>query len=443
VSYYVRPGSAIDREAQLRGTSVYFPDRAVPMLPLELSTEICSLKPQVDRLVLSVLLEIDHQGDIVRQEFTKGIIRSAARLTYTAVALALEGDPGLRQRYAGLVPQLEQMRELALILNRKRIRRGSIDFDLPEPLIEFDEFGEMTGITRAPRNIAHRIIEEFMLAANEAVASHLEAAGVPFLYRIHEPPDPARVIEFEELAAGFGHSLGLGPLRVKRFPGVDRKRDGRKVRKDLVLADENLKVTPRHYQKLIAKIEGKPEERILSYLMLRSLKQARYSPDNTGHFALAATAYTHFTSPIRRYPDLVVHRILSAVLENRRPPDQDLAYLGEHCSFTERRAAEAERELVEWKKAKFMAERLGDEFDALVVSVTKYGLFVELLELFVEGLIPIELIPGDRYQFQENTRRIIGARTRRVYKAGDTVRVRLDRVDVLARQLQFSLIPSR
>jgi len=443
VSYYVRPGSAIDREAQLRGTSVYFPDRAVPMLPLELSTEICSLKPQADRLVLSVLLEIDHQGDIVHQEFTKGIIRSAARLTYTAVALALEGDPGLRERYAGLVPQLELMQELALILNRKRMRRGSIDFDLPEPLIEFDEFGEMTGITRAPRNIAHRIIEEFMLAANEAVALHLEAAGVPFLYRIHEPPDPAKVIEFEELAASFGHSLGLGPLRVKRFPVVDRKRDGRKIRKDLVLADESLKVTPRHYQRLIAKIEGKPEERILSYLMLRSLKQARYSPDNTGHFALAAPAYTHFTSPIRRYPDLVVHRILSALLEGKRPPDQDLAFLGEHCSFTERRAAEAERELVEWKKAKFMAERLGDEFDALVVSVTKYGLFVELLDLFVEGLIPIELIPGDRYQFQENARRIIGARTRRIYKAGDTVRVRLDRVDVLARQLQFSLIPSR
>lgn len=443
VSYYVRPGSAIDREAQLRGTSVYFPDRAVPMLPLELSTEICSLKPQADRLALSALLEIDHRGDVVAQRFVKGVIRSAARLTYTAVALALEGDAALRERYPALVPQLELMRELALILNRKRVRRGSIDFDLPEPLIEFDEFGEMTGITRAPRNIAHRIIEEFMLAANEAVASHLEAAGVPFLYRIHEPPDPAKVIEFEELAASFGHSLGLGPLRVKRFPMVDRKRDGRKIRKDLVLADEALKVTPRHYQQLVARIEGKPEERILSYLMLRSLKQARYSPDNAGHFALAAEAYTHFTSPIRRYPDLVVHRILAALIEGRKPPEQDLAFLGEHCSFTERRAAEAERELVEWKKAKFMAERLGDEFEALVVSATKYGLFVELMDLFVEGLIPIELIPGDRYQYQENARRIVGARTRRVYKTGDVVRVRLDRVDVPARQLQFSLLPAR
>ncbi len=312
VSHYVRPGSAIEHEAALRGTSVYFPDRAVPMLPLELSTGICSLKPKVDRLVLSVLLEFDHRGDVVAQRFTRGVIRSAERLTYTAVHMVLEGDPGLRQRYGYLADRLERMRELALLLNRKRVKRGSIDFDLPEPLIEFDEWGEMTGVTRAPRNIAHRIIEEFMLAANEAVASHLEAAGIASLFRIHEPPDPQRVLEFEDIATSFGYSLGLGSLPVKRFPIVERKRDGRKVRKDLVLADERLRISPRHYQNLVAKIEGKPEERVLSYLMLRSLKQARYSADNLGHFALAAKTYTHFTSPIRRYPDLVVHRILSA-----------------------------------------------------------------------------------------------------------------------------------
>ena len=217
VSHYVRPGTPIDAEARLRGTSVYFPDRAVPMLPFELSTNICSLSPQEDRLVLSALLEIDHQGDVVAQEFTPGVIRSAERMTYTNVHLLLEGDAALRDRYAPLVARFELMQELALILNRKRVRRGSIDFDLPEPLIEFDEFGEMTGVTRAPRNIAHRLIEEFMLAANEAVAAHLEATRKPSIYRIHEPPDPKRVMEFEEVAAQFGYSLGVGAIPVKKF----------------------------------------------------------------------------------------------------------------------------------------------------------------------------------------------------------------------------------
>jgi ribonuclease R len=439
VSHYVHPGTPIDAEAFLRGTSVYFPDRAVPMLPLELSTELCSLKPKVDRLVLSALLEIDHNGDVVAQEFTRGVIRSIERLTYTNAHLLLEGDPGVRERYANLADRLELMRELALILNRKRVRRGSIDFDLPEPLIEFDEWGEMIGLTRAPRNIAHRIIEEFMLAANEAVSSHLESAGVPSIYRIHETPDPKRVMEFEEIASQFGHSLGLGAIPVKRFPIVDRKRDGRKIRKDLVLADERLQVSSRNYQKLAAKIEGKPEERILSYLMLRSLKQARYSPDNTGHFALAAETYTHFTSPIRRYPDLVVHRVLSATLDRKAPAAMDLEAIAAQCSDTERRAAEAERELVEWKKVKFMAGRLGDEFTALIITSTKFGFFVELEDLFVEGLVPIDTLPGERFHYHENTRKIIGERSRRTYSIGDRVSVRLDRVDAVQRQLQFSL----
>ncbi len=309
VSHYVRPGTPIDAEARLRGTSVYFPDRAVPMLPFELSTNICSLNPQVDRLVLSALLEIDHQGDMVAQEFARGVIRSAERMTYTDVHLLLEGDAKLRDRYRPLVARFELMRELAQILNRKRVRRGSIDFDLPEPLIEFDEWGAMTGVMRAPRNIAHRIIEEFMLAANEAVAAHLQATGRPSIYRIHEKPDPKRVMEFEEVAAHFGYSLGVGAIPVKKFAYTDKRRDGHKVRRDIVLPGA-VKISSRHYQKLVAKIEGKPEERILSYLMLRSLKQARYSTDNVGHFALAAETYTHFTSPIRRYPDLIVHRLL-------------------------------------------------------------------------------------------------------------------------------------
>ncbi len=400
---------ASSREAALRGTSVYFPDRAIPMLPVELSTDHCSLRPHEDRLVLSVVLEIDGHGDVVAQEFSRGVIRSAARMTYTAVHGVLEGDAELRELYAPLVPRFELMRDLALILNRKRVRRGSIDFDLPEALLEFDDFGEMTGVSRAPRNIAHRLIEEFMLAANEAVASHLEAAGGPMIFRIHERPDPKRVLEFEEIATHFGYSLSGGATPVKRF-------------RDTTVALDNPNLTSRNYQKLVAKIEGKPEERILSYLMLRSLKQARYSDHNQGHFALAAASYTHFTSPIRRYPDLIVHRTLAAHLDHGRF-DADLRSIADSSSETERRAAEAERELVEWKKVKFMLDRVGDEFSALIISTTRFGFFVELEELFIEGLVPLDTLPGDRFSYRENTRKITGERSRREFSIPETASV--------------------
>jgi len=316
VAQYVTQDTAIDQEARLRGTSVYFPDRAVPMLPLELSTDICSLRPKLDRLVLSCVMEIDHRGEVVGYELNEGVIRSAERMTYTAVNAVLEGDLVLRERYAPLAPQFERMRDLALILNRKRVRRGSIDFDLPEPVIEFDENGLMKSITRSERNIAHRLIEEFMLAANESVAHYLENKRVAALYRIHEKPDAKRVYEFEVIAATFGYSLGVGPLPIQRAQmKTDRRAargTGRNVRQ--IEIPKEVHITPRMYQKLTEKIAGKPEEQILSYLMLRSLKQARYSEVNQGHFALAATTYTHFTSPIRRYPDLIVHRILKDVL---------------------------------------------------------------------------------------------------------------------------------
>ncbi len=318
VAHYVRESSAIDLEARLRGTSVYFPDRAVPMLPMELSTDLCSLRPQVDRLVLSCVMEIDHQGEIVGYTLNEGVIHSAERMTYTNVNLILEGDHAQRQRYHQLVDLFELMRELAMVLNRKRVRRGSIDFDLPEPVIEFDENGLMKGITRSERNIANRIIEEFMLSANECVASYLENKRVASLYRIHEKPDPKRVYDFETIAAKFGYSLGVGPLPVKRVQmrAERRERYGSGRRPQTIELPEEVHITPRMYQKLTQKIAGKPEERILSYLMLRSLKQARYSEKNEGHFALAAPTYTHFTSPIRRYPDLIVHRILKQVLRD-------------------------------------------------------------------------------------------------------------------------------
>ncbi len=399
--------------------------------------------PQADRLVLSALLEIDHQGEVVAQEFTQGVIRSVERMTYTNVHLLLEGDAGLRDRYKPLVGRFELMQELALILNRKRVRRGSIDFDLPEPLIEFDEWGAMTGVKRAPRNIAHRLIEEFMLAANEAVAAHLQDHTEASIYRIHEQPDPKRVMEFEEVAAHFGYSLGVGAIPVKKFGFTDKRRDGSKKRSEVVLAQSHINISSRHYQKLVAKIEGKPEERILSYLMLRSLRQARYSTDNVGHFALAADTYTHFTSPIRRYPDLMVHRLLRMVLTGqtlRLPSEAELGPIADECSQSERRAADAERELVEWKKVKFMAERVGEDFDALIISTAKYGLFVELADLFIEGLVPIDTLPGDQYTYQENVRKIVGKRTRREFSIGDPVRVVLDRVDANERKLQFSIL---
>ena len=484
VAQYVRPGTPLDLEARLRGTSVYFPDRAIPMLPQELSTDICSLRPNEERLVLSCLMRIGAQGDILGYEVWEGVIRSAQRMTYTQVAGILDGDEALRAEFAPLVPEFERMLELAQILNRKREKRGSIDFDLPEPLIEFDEFGAMKSVTRSERNWAHRLIEEFMLSANECVASWLENLGVPSLYRIHERPEPRRVVEFEEIAAAFGYSLGIGSLPVKIFTMKGERREqrarqerGRESRAPRGYeVPQEIPVTPRMYQKLTEKIAGKPEERILSHLMLRSLKQARYSEQNEGHFALAATCYTHFTSPIRRYPDLIVHRIAKAllgagmngegVLAASEPHAKDirtergahahrakapfepigegeLAAIARESSDNERRAADAERELVEWKKIKFMRDRVGEDFSGMVLNATKFGLFVELDDLFVEGLVPLHTLgalDGDRYTYRENTRQVIGERWGRKFSVGERVRVVLDRVDAVEKRLQFSIL---
>ncbi len=490
VAEYVRPATDLDLEARLRGTSVYFPDRAIPMLPHELSTDICSLRPNEDRLVLSCLMRLTEDARIESYKIVEGVIRSAARMTYTEVHQILEGDPATRERFVELVPNFELMRDLAGRLNKRRSERGSIDFDLPEPIIEFNAEGEMEGVSRAQRTWANRLIEEFMLAANECVATWLEDLHVPSIYRIHEKPDPRRVVDFEDAAAAFGYSLGIGALPVKKFQFKGDRREqqrGGHNQRDAKSYEvpEEMPVTPRMYQKLSARIAGKPEERILSYLMLRSLKQARYSEVNEGHFALAAPSYTHFTSPIRRYPDLIVHRIsktllregvsgMGTIAEDRhkspwthtneglgskfgirdlRPPaaanaaiieapipEAELAAIASETSITERRAADAERELVEWKKVRFMQDRVGEEFEAMVLNPAKYGLFVELKDLFVEGLVPIETLVTDRFTYRENTREIVGVNSGRVYRAGDQVRVILDRVLALERKLQFAMI---
>jgi ribonuclease R len=477
VAHYVRPATALDREARLRGNSVYFPDRAVPMLPLELSNGICSLNPYVDRLVMSALMEIDRQGNTVRYEITPGIIHSAERMTYTAVRDILAGEPGACHTYQALVSNFKLMEELARILIRRRQQRGSIDFDLPEPEIKFDEMGHMIGVTRSERNIAHRIIEEFMLAANETVAGYLEHKGVPSLYRVHEKPEPQKVLEFEEIAATFGYSLGIKlPARQSlRVHGRSQRDQRPRLHEQLEKID--LEITPRHYQHLTRRIEGKPEERILSFLMLRSLKQARYSEQNLGHFALATGTYTHFTSPIRRYPDLIVHRVLKGLLHHQKGghargtvavdnntrtsaasdpqsraaapkgrgyPDlvspDELKALAIETSEAERRAQDAERELINLKKIAFMTQHLGDEFDALLISLTKYGFFVELIDLFVEGFVSLESLEDDRYVYRESLRAAVGRHSNRAYRLGDRIRVRLDRVDPTENRMEFSVV---
>lgn len=493
VAHYVRRGSPIDLEARLRGTSVYFPMRAVPMLPEELSNGICSLNPQVERLVMSVIMQIDGEGRVIGSDFTAGVIRSAERMTYTNVNKVLEGDAEASERYSAQAAHFRRMRDLALLMQKRRYSRGSIDFDLPERVIEFDAKGRMTGILRSERNIAHRIIEEFMLAANESVARYLDRRGIVSLHRVHEKPDPKKVLEFEEMAKAFGYSLGVTDLFERRVivrhgksqPPGRRDRAGRgRIRPMEVTmpAAEEIDIRPEHYQRLVEKITGKPEERIVSYLMLRSLRQARYAVEPFGHFALATEEYTHFTSPIRRYPDLIVHRALKWALENpdatgpriapvtkKRAAEekqagtetpgigpyrrQELDKIAVESSEAERRSDAAERELMDWKTAQFMESRLGEEFEALVISVQKFGFFVELVDVFVEGLVGIdqmEEFTAGRCLYRERDHAIVcepqhhgRSRSRApsvVFRLGDRVRVRAERIDPFRQRVEFALL---
>jgi ribonuclease R len=491
VAHYVTPESPLDREARLRGNSVYFLDRAVPMLPEALSNGMCSLKPREERLVLSAIMQFDSSGRMLNSRMTPGIIRSAERMTYTNVNKVLEGEPEMSARYAQLSHHFRAMKGLALLLNARRAENGSIDFDLPEPVIEFDDQRQMTNIGRSERNIAHRLIEEFMLAANRAVAHYLIGRGLHALHRVHEKPDARKVLEFEELARAFGYSMGVEDLHQRevavrhgKVPSPakagrpDSRGHGRERQMRAVLPASDITITPQHYQRLVQKLSGKPEERILSYLMLRSLKQARYSAETLGHFALGFDEYTHFTSPIRRYPDLIVHRILKWALANPNAPApthikpavgtevavyslKHLEEIAAETSETERRAAGAERELISWKTAQFMEQHLGDEYDALIISVQKYGCFVELFEVFVEGLLPITAIEeaaDARCVYRERDHAIVavsggdsgrGRRSARrkstlqlTWKLGDRIRVRAERIDPIRRRVEFALASS-
>ena len=417
VAHYVPEGSALDQEAYERSTSVYFPERAVHMFPSELSTGLCSLNPNVDRLVQSCLMEIDRSGDVVRYEIHDGVIHSDARMTYTDVnAILTDRDPALIKKYAPLVGMFGLMEELFRILNGRRKRRGSIDFDLKEPEIILDDEGLVEQITALERNVAHRLIEEFMLVANETVAQHLDDHDVPTLYRIHEQPEPLKVEEFEEFIAPLGYGLGAAPDAVR----------------------------PRHFQKLVERIAGKPEEKPIAFLMLRTMQKARYDPSNMGHFGLAASSYTHFTSPIRRYPDLIVHRTLR---ESRRGMSgdrieeltEDLPEIARHTSERERRANDAERELVQWKKVRFMADKVGDEFDGYITGVTAFGLYIELVEHFVEGMVHVSTMADDYYRFIERQHILRGENAGKVYRLGDRVGVQVIKVDMERRQIDLGL----
>ena len=419
VAHYVREGSALDQAAFERGTSVYFPERAVHMFPSGLATGLCSLNPGVDRLVQSCLMDVDRHGNVVRYELHDGIIRSDARMTYTDVsAILTEHDAKLSHEHAAIVPMLELMAALFERLNQRRRRRGAIDFDLPAPKVILDRTGMVESIIAAERNVAHRIIEEFMLLANETVAQHLELAGVPAVYRVHEPPDPLKVGEFEEFITTLGYSLAAPPGTVR----------------------------PRHFQRLIERISGKPEERPIAFLMLRTMQKARYDTANIGHFGLATSTYTHFTSPIRRYPDLLVHRILREV----RQRGMDAARMEElaekfpdaarHASEMERRADEAERELVQWKKVRFMRDKVGDIFEGYVTGVTAFGLFIELVEHFVEGLVHISTMADDYYRYVERAHVLRGENTHKVYRLGDKVSVQIVRVDPERRQIDLGIV---
>lgn len=416
VSYYVWENTPLDLEARKRGCSVYLVDRVIPMLPPKLSNKICSLNPGVDRLAMSVFIELDTRGKVRKYDIKPSIIRTSERMTYTDVTKILEeGDSKLIKRYDYLIEDFKKMKELCLILTEKRKKRGSIDFNLYESKVIMDDNGKPVEIKKEERTISHRIIEEFMLACNEVIAEHMYWLNMPFVYRVHEQPDPEKILLLRE----FLHNLGYTVKGIKD-------------------------IHPKTLQDILAKVKGKREERVINMMLLRSLKQARYSEYNLGHFGLAAEYYSHFTSPIRRYPDLVIHRILREHLEGKMTPERQnhfnkiLSNIAKTSSERERLAEEAERESVELKKVEYMMDRVGEEFNGIISGIASFGMFVEL-ENTVEGLVHVSNMLDDYYHFIEKNLTFQGERTRKSYRIGDPVRVRVLKVNKESREIDFEL----
>ncbi|ATA61366.1 Exoribonuclease R RNase II family [Geobacillus stearothermophilus] len=419
VSHYVEEGSPIDREAYERGTSVYLVDRVIPMIPHRLSNGICSLNPKVDRLTLSCEMEITPQGEVVRHDIFQSVIRTTERMTYSDVnKILVDKDEALREKYAPLVPMFELMAELADILRTKRMKRGAIDFDFKEAKVLVDENGKPYDVVLRERSVAERLIEEFMLAANETVAEHFHWLNVPFMYRVHEDPKPEKLQRFLEFITNFGY----------------------------VVKGTGNQIHPRALQQILEAVRGEPEEMVISTVMLRSMKQARYDAESLGHYGLSTEFYTHFTSPIRRYPDLIVHRLIRTYLingqmdpETQRKWAEKLPEIAEHASNMERRAVEAERETDDLKKTEFMEDKIGMEFDGIISSVTNFGLFVELPNT-IEGLVHVSYLTDDYYRYDERSYAMIGERTGKMYRIGDEITVRVINVNKDERIVDFEVV---
>ncbi len=414
VSAYVTPGSALDAEAAERGTSVYFPGRVVPMLPELLSNGLCSLNPEVDRLCMVCEMYVNREGRITRSRFLEGVMRSHARLTYDEVAaMVLEGDEALRERHQDVLPHLEELHNLYQVLRTAREARGAIDFETTETSIVFGPDKKIDRIVPVARNDAHKLIEECMIAANVAAARFVSRHKVPALYRVHEPPSGDKLTDLREFLAGVGLSLGGGD-----------------------------KPSPKDYEAVIRRVEGRPDQHLIHTVLLRSMSQAVYSPDNNGHFGLALDTYAHFTSPIRRYPDLLLHRAIRHALRGGKARDfdygkADMVTLGETCSSTERRADEATRDAESWLKCEYMMDKVGEEFDGVISGVTSFGLFVELSGIYVEGLAHVTSLGDDYYHFDPVRRRLQGERSGRIFGLADPIRVKVVRVSLDDRKIDF------